>query len=321
MTNIKSQYPTIPIITGATAVGKTDLTVELANYFDIEIISVDAYQIYQFMNIGTACPSKEVLSQVKHHLVDELHPKEHYSAGIFFDKIDNELIEDIVGRGKIPIISGGTPMYINSIVCGMFDESIPKAKTELEIEAYRNEIREMSENGKLSSLYEKLQAVDCEYSQKISPNDTNRILRALELNYSYNSNVQIIWKNNNRKTRFNFNVIWISQNRQKIYDNIDRRVEKMIEAGWVSEVENLVNMGLTPEFGSMKAIGYPQLYDVIVNGKPLNNAIEDTKTKTRNFAKRQEVWFKSDKFSKIILEKDNLSNAYFKEIIAKIVGI
>jgi len=275
----------IPIITGYTASGKTDISLKLAEKLDIEIISADAFQVYRFMDIGTGKPSKSELAKVKHHLVDCLNPDEVYSAGIFFEKAET-IIEDILSRNKIPLVVGGTGLYVEVLTKGIFKSP------EVDKELRQQILSDLSEKG-IDYFYQQLLLKDAEYAKKISKNDKNKIVRAFEIIETTGMTVTEAHRNFHRNPRFDYEIFIIDKDRKDLYKSIDERVLKMFQKGWVDEVNQLLNLGYSPGNHSFKAIGYREIASFIKNSSPtIEILIRDIQTKTRQFAKRQYTWFK-----------------------------
>ncbi|MGB9731560.1 MULTISPECIES: tRNA (adenosine(37)-N6)-dimethylallyltransferase MiaA [Calditerrivibrio] len=275
----------IPIITGYTASGKTDISLKLAEKLDIEIISADAFQVYRFMDIGTGKPSKNELAKIKHHLIDCLNPEEVYSAGIFFEKTET-IIEDILKRNKIPLVVGGTGLYVEVLTKGIFKS--PKVDKEL-----RQQILNDMEDKGIDYFYHQLILKDAEYAKKISKKDKNKITRAFEIMETTGMTVTEAHRNFHRYPKFDYEIFIIEKDRKELYKSIDERVLKMFQKGWVDEVNHLLNLGYSPENHSFKAIGYREIASFIKNGYPsIEKLIQDIQTKTRQFAKRQYTWFR-----------------------------
>ncbi len=274
----------IPLITGPTASGKTALVLSMAEKHDIEIVSADAYQVYRYMNIGTAKPSEEELKSVPHHLIDIMNPDETYSAGIFFEQAET-VIQDILSRGKIPLIAGGTGMYVQTLQKGIFDapDRDPSIRAGLE---------ERIKSDGIETLYGELSSIDPEFAAGVKPTDPTRIIRGLEINTQLSMNVRDAQKKYHRNPKYEYNIAILSDDRQKIYDRINRRVLTMFEDGWTDEVKRLLDMGYSPELDSFKAIGYREIAECLRTGTNPMSVCERIQTATRNFAKRQLTWFK-----------------------------
>lgn len=275
----------IPIITGYTATGKTELSLRLAEKLDIEIISADAFQVYKFMDIGTGKPSKDELLKVKHHLIDFLYPDEIYSAGIFFEKAEST-IEEIIKKNKIPLIVGGTGLYVEVLTKGLFKSP------EINIE-FRNQLLKDIERKGTEYFYNILMEKDPEYAPRITKGDRNKIVRAFEIMESTGTTVTEAHKIYHRHPKYSYEIFIIDKTRERLYDDINKRVVKMFEMGWIDEVKSLLDKGYSPVNHSFKAIGYSEIVSFL-NGKiaSKDKLIQQIQTKTRQFAKRQITWFK-----------------------------
>jgi tRNA dimethylallyltransferase len=274
----------IPVITGPTAAGKTAIVLGFAEKYDIEIISADAYQVYKYMNIGTAKPDEEELAKVPHHMINVLTPDMTYSAGVFFEEAE-KIIKDILARGKIPFVAGGTGMYVETLQKGIF--AGPERDEKL-----RAEIVSMGDEKGYDYLYNLLCEQDPTFAAKIKSADKTRILRGLEINKLCGMNVEEAQKKYHQNPQFEYDIFVLNEDRQVIYDKINRRVDIMFEMGWVDEVRNLLDMGYDESMDSFKAIGYREITRSVKEGTdPLLNS-DKIKKNTRNFAKRQLTWFR-----------------------------
>lgn len=273
------------IILGATATGKTNLAISLAKKLNTEIINADSMYVYKYFDIGTAKPSKEELSQVKHYLVDFLEPHIDYSVASFREDV-KDIIEKNFNNNKIPIIVGGTGFYIESLIkpftYGSAEKNLAlRQKLLAEQEKYGNEY-----------LYEKLKELDYDTSLKLHKNDTKRVIRAIEIFMTSGSkkseivnDTQIIFKSPL--------IIGLNIDRNVLYNRINSRVDNMINNGLIEEVKKLYNLGYSPDnCNAMKGIGYKEIVSYLNNECTLEEAIEKIKQHTRNYAKRQITWFK-----------------------------
>lgn len=274
----------IPIITGPTATGKSQFALNLSKYVDIEIISADAFQVYKYMDIGTAKPSKEDQKICPHHLIDIFTPDIQYNVGIFFNFCET-LIPEILNRKRLPVIVGGTGLYVEAIYKGMCQVS---GRDKL---VYESLVAECEIYG-LNKMYEKLELIDKEYAKKISNNDKKRILRGLEAYYVTGMPITELHKRYHKRLDYEFDVYVFNLDRELLYEKIDRRVVQMIENGFVSEVEKLINMGYSEECPGFKAIGYREIANYLKNGGDQTEVVKEIQKKTRNFAKRQLTWFR-----------------------------
>ena len=295
----------IPVITGPTASGKTDFVLKLAEHFNIEIVSADAYQVYKNMDIGTAKPKKKELKKVPHHLIDILTPDKTYSAGDFFENCE-EKVKEILSRGNLPVVVGGTGLYVETLIKGIFKG--PSRNDEL-----RNELRNIAKKKGLEYLYNVLKKVDPDYAAKISPNDLVRIIRALEVYEVMKIPFTKAHELFQKKPAFSYEIFVFYREREVLYDKINRRVELMFEEGWIEEVNKLLEMGYSSKFPSFKAIGYSEIEFYLKNREyNIGKLIEDIQKKTRRFAKRQFTWFRN-RIDAIWINIDEMSFEEFKE--------
>ncbi len=283
----------IIILLGPTGVGKTVVSILLAKHLNTEIISSDSMQVYKHMDIGTAKPSKEEQHTVKHHMIDIVEPWESYSAGKYIKNVQ-PIIENLHKEGKIPIVVGGTGLYIRAMTRGIFKG--PSADWYL-----RNELLEI-EKGSPGYLWEYLQSLDPVAALKIMPTDTRRIIRALEVCLKTNSVMSEMHQLLTQPLPYEFIKIGITRSRKELYRMIEQRVDKMIDAGLVDEVKNVIEMlkehfsksELNSSLSSMQAIGYKEIA-MHLNGEiSLEEAIALVKKRSRNYAKRQFTWFKKE---------------------------
>ena len=278
----------IIVICGPTGIGKTSFAISVARRFNGEIIGADSMQIYKHMNIGTAKPDTEELKLVRHHLVNFVDPKEDFDAGKFVKAADNA-IEDISARGKIPIIAGGTGLYIKALLHGLFRSKpiCPQTISEL--------TRELEEKGS-TSLYQKLEKCDPKAAKKIHPNDSFRVIRALEVCQTTGQKISDRQKNHNfEDQRYNFFKIGLYMDRGKLYDRINKRVGLMLNQGLLNEVTTLAQKGYSFNLKSMQSIGYKHMAMFINNEIDWEEAVRLFKRDTRRYAKRQFTWFHKDK--------------------------
>ena len=271
------------IITGPTGIGKTEISLKLANKYKGEIISSDSMQIYKKLDIGTAKVDLDK-TDVPHHMVDILEAHEKFSVADFKIKA-KEIISDINRRGGLPILVGGTGLYINSIVY-----NLDFTETEADYE-YRDELRKILEEKGSEFLYSKLFNLNKDMAEKIHPNNGQRIIRALEILKSGNEK-----ENNFRQENEDYNLIFIGLNmdRERLYEKINRRVDKMIELGLVDEVSSLLDEGLDKNSQSLKAIGYKEVISYLDGEIEYSEMIDLIKKNSRHYAKRQLTWFRRD---------------------------
>lgn len=299
------------IIAGPTAVGKSDLSVELAKKLNGEIISVDSMQIYKYMDIGSAKIPKEEMGGIPHYLIDCVDPHKEFSVAEF-KELATEKIKDIQNRGKLPILVGGTGLYINSIICNMnFAESDKD-------EAYREELEKIAEEHGNEYLHEMLKDIDLESYNSIHFNNRKRVIRALET-YKLTGKPFSSFKAKNSIYETSYNIYYyvLNMDREKLYDRINKRVDIMFEKGLLKEVKALKAMGLTDDMQSMKGIGYKEILYYLDGKISLEQCIEMIKQGSRNYAKRQLTWFRKDPRA-IFIDKDNFASE--EEISTKIIN-
>ncbi len=278
----------IVIICGPTGIGKTSFAIKLARFFNGEIISADSMQIYKHMNIGTAKPDAEELKLATHHLIDFLDPKESFDAGLYMKAADQS-IQKIINTGKIPIVAGGTGLYIRALLYGLFRVK-PASQDVL-----KQLNRKLNGKGTLF-LYKKLVKCDPEAAKTIHPNDAFRIIRALEF---YKTNQQKISKrktdHNFKKNRYDYIKIGLYEEREKLYERINKRVDIMLSQGLLKEVVNLVESGYSLSLKPMQSIGYKHMGMFIKNEVGWEEAVRLLKRDTRRYAKRQFTWFNKER--------------------------
>ena len=276
--------PTVIVIAGPTASGKTALSISLAKKIGGEIVCADSMQIYQDMNIGTAKVTEEEKQGIPHYLVDFVSPEQRYSVSEFKKAAENA-IEMIIKKGKVPIVVGGTGLYTDTLIYGI---EFP----EMEInEDYRKELQEQD----LSELYEKAMQIDEEATKKISKTDRKRMIRILEI-YKQTGKTKTELEKESRKNgvKYHYLVFALDMDRQKLYDKINKRVDKMREEGLVQEVQNLLKKySYFPT--AMQGLGYKEVKEYLENHITQEQMIEKIKQETRHYAKRQLTWFRKNK--------------------------
>ncbi len=277
------------VITGATASGKTALSVKLAKELNTEIVNADSMQIYKYMNIGTAKPTKEEMENVPHHLIDILTPDQNFSVADYC-KMANEKIQKIQSNGKVPILVGGTGLYVDSLVNNIQFSDIKSD------EKYRVEMEDLAKEYGNEHIYNMLIKTDPESAKKIEVADRKRIIRALEVYHC--TGKTITWHNQQSKSvpsPYNTYMFAIDMDRAKLYDKINRRVDIMFEMGLVDEVRSILNMGVDKNCTSMQAIGYKEVIDYIDGVADLDSVKDIIKQSSRRYAKRQLTWFRRNK--------------------------
>ena len=271
-------------VVGPTASGKTEYAIRLAEDTGGEIVSADSMQIYKYMDIGSAKPSADELARVKHHLIGEIDPKQPFNVSDY-QKLALECIRRIASEGKVPVVCGGTGLYINSLVYKM-DFSAPEGD-----DAFRQRIfRE--EDGDTERLHERLRRLDPDAAEAIHPNNVKRVLRAIER----------LEKGEGKLTEFAAAtepsdviepvMLGMDVERSVLYDRINRRVDLMLQNGLAEEVKSLMDMGFTSSDAAMKGIGYKEIIDAVNRGEAPESAAETIKLNTRHYARRQMIWLR-----------------------------
>lgn len=284
----KQRLPLI-VLTGPTAVGKTALSVKLAKAVNGEIISADSMQVYRHMNIGSAKVTKEEMDGIPHHLIDVLEPEEEFNV-VLFQKLAKQAIADIAGRGKLPLLVGGTGFYIQSV---LYDIDFTETK---EDGGQRGKLEEFAQKEGAQKLHERLAAVDPKAAEQIHANNVKRVIRALE--FYEQTGMQISRHNETERQKepaYRAKYFVLTDDRAKMYERIDRRVDSMIEAGLLEEVRALQERGLKKEMVSMQGLGYKEILACLEGEYDLERAVYLIKRDTRHFAKRQLTWFKREK--------------------------
>ena len=281
--NIKNDKPKIVVICGPTASGKTALGIKIAQQANGEIISSDSMQIYKDMDIGTAKPTPEERAQAVHHLVDFVSPDQRYSVADF-KKDATEKIEDILSRGKLPIIVGGTGLYVNSLIYNIeYKEEI----TDIE---YRNELEKVD----LETLYKQAQEIDPEATAKVSQNDRKRITRILEIYHTTGKTKTQMEAESRKEVKYDYKIFVLTPERDKLYERINLRVDLMMQAGLVDEVKQLLQK--YNEFPTaMQGLGYKEVKEYLDGEITEEEMVEKIKQESRHYAKRQLTWFRQYK--------------------------
>ena len=280
--------PKVIVICGPTASGKTGLSIELAKKIDGEIISADSMQIYKKMDIGTAKVSKEEMQGIKHYLIDIVSPNERYSVADF-KKDAEKAIEEVLSKNKVPILVGGTGLYIDSVINGIEYNEI---NTDLQ---YREELENIAKKDGLEKLYNMALKIDKKATEKISKNDKKRIFRVLEIYKSTGkTKTELEIKKKKKEPKYSFWVFGTELKREKLYEKINLRVDKMIEDGLINEVEKIIKKyNNFPT--AMQGLGYKEIKEYLDGKCSKEEAIEKIKMETRRYAKRQITWFKRNK--------------------------
>jgi tRNA dimethylallyltransferase len=275
--------PPLVVILGPTAVGKTEVAVQLAGRLNGEIVSADSRLLYRGMDIGTAKPSADQLARVPHHLIDVADPDEIWSLASFQQTADNA-IREIHQRGKLPILVGGTGQYLRAILEGWQPPKIAaQPQLRIALETWAGEL------GK-EEIHRRLATVDADAAASIDPRNLRRTLRALEVIFGTGRR----FSDQRKKTETEYRVLQIglTRPRAELYARIDERIQQMLDEGWLDEVKGLLAKGYNSDLPSLSAIGYSQLIDHLNGGMSLEQAVEEIKRATRLFVRRQANWFK-----------------------------
>jgi len=274
------------VIVGPTCSGKTELAIKIARKLKTGIISADSRQFYEFLDIGTAKPSPQELNSVKHYFINNLLPGEDYNVSRF-EKEALDILDKLTGQNKIPVVAGGSGLYIKAIVDGIFDT----VDTD---DSYRIELLNLKRMHGNGILYEKLKQVDPETAAKLLPQNWKRVIRALEVYKLTGKSISEFQKEYKRETRYEFLQFGLNWPREILYKNIETRVDKMIEQGLIEEVKNLLQKGYDEKLNSLNTVGYKEIIAYLKNETGLEEAIRLIKRNTRRYAKRQLTWFRKD---------------------------
>lgn len=278
----------ILVIAGPTATGKTHLAVSLAKKFNGEVISADSMQIYRYMDIGSAKPTVDEMDGIPHWMIDTTEPTEKFSVAHYVEQA-NDAASNILSRGKLPILAGGTGLYISSFV-----DNIQFTQSETDFSLRAQLFQEAEEKG-YEALHHKLAEIDEQAAKKIHPNNIKRIVRALELYYT--TGLTLSQQNESSKlieSPYLPLMLALTTDREVLYERINLRVNRMLENGLLEEIERLKEMGLNAEMQSMQGIGYKEILQSLDGEYSLEEAVELVKKNSRNYAKRQLTWFRRD---------------------------
>lgn len=277
------------ILTGPTAVGKTDLSIQLAKVINGEIISADSMQVYRHMDIGSAKVTPEEMDGVPHHLIDVLEPEEEFNV-VVFQKLAKEALTGIYERGHIPIIVGGTGFYIQAL---LYDIDFTENDGDT---AIRRELEKLAQTQGAGCLHQMLQEIDPESAAAIHQNNVKRVIRAIEFYRQTGKKISLHNEQEREKqSPYQFLYYVLDTDRKILYERIDRRVDLMMEHGLVDEVKHLADMGCTRDMVSMQGLGYKEILDYLSEEISLEEAVYILKRDTRHFAKRQITWFKRER--------------------------
>lgn len=277
---------TVLVLTGPTASGKTRAAIELAETLNGEIISADSMQVYRGMDIGTAKASQLEQNRVKHHLIDIRNPGDPFSVAEY-QELATSAVQDILSRGKLPIMCGGTGQYLSAMMEGLIYSPATADHT------LREQLTHEAETVGLEQLWRQLLETDPETAARLAPTDQKRIIRALEV-YHQTGEIMSVHqaRSRSRGPIFDYIGFCLNHDRQQLYARIDRRVEEMVEAGLIDEVKWLISLGLPPTSTCLQAIGYKELIRHLAGDLSWQEAISLVQQSTRRYAKRQLTWFR-----------------------------
>ncbi|MBN2462442.1 MAG: tRNA (adenosine(37)-N6)-dimethylallyltransferase MiaA [Dehalococcoidia bacterium] len=300
-------------VIGPTAVGKSQLALRLAQDFDGEIVNADSRQVYRYMDIGTAKPSPVELSLVRHHLIDIINPDEPFSLAIY-QKLALETTENIQQRHKLPLLVGGSGLYIWSVIEGW---QIPPVAPDTE---FRHNLEIKAKEEGRYALYQELQKVDPVAATRIMPTNLRRVIRALEICQATGQTVSQLWQK--QPPSYPILIIGLTMQRDNLYSRIDSRVDEMIKQGLIDEVKDLEAKGYSSDLPSMSGIGYKQIGMFIQEKLALPAAIQQMKNETHRFARRQYAWFHlNDARIHWLSEADDIQKEATKLVASFLTGI
>jgi tRNA dimethylallyltransferase len=274
------------VLVGPTGAGKTELSILIASEIPVEIVSADSRQIYKYMDIGTAKPSNQILSEIRHHFINILEPDQNYSAGQFGLQA-RAVIDEIFQGNRTPLIVGGSGLYIKALLNGFFEGDVRDEKIRKSLE--KRLVREGSQ-----SLYEELVKLDQAAAMKIHPNNSQRIIRALEVCLAANEKFSDLQRKKLPKLNFRVLKFGINKPRAQLYDDINRRVDQMFSDGLVEEVSGLLDRGYKKSLNSLNSVGYKEVIDYLEGSIDFETCVDLVKQNSRRYAKRQLTWFRAD---------------------------
>ena len=276
----------VPILVGPTGIGKTYLSTLIARKLPVEIISADSRQLYRFLDIGTAKPDKNVLVAIRHHFVDFLRPDEYFSAGQF-SRLARRRITEIVKRQKVPLVVGGSGLYVRALVDGLVN-------IEIRDEKIRRALRKRLLNEGVEKLHEELKKVDPVLADRLELNDKQRILRGLEVYLVTGDKLSELQKQQEQAADIYPLFYGLRTDRKLLYERINKRVEEMFEKGLLAEVIKLKKMGYSSKLNAMRTVGYREIFEYLNENYPYEEMVSRIKQNSRRYAKRQMTWFRRD---------------------------
>lgn len=297
------------VIMGPTAVGKTKLSIDLAKKYNGEIISGDSMQVYKGMDIGTAKIKREEMEGIPHHLIDIKEPDEAFNVAQFQEFV-TDCIEQIAAKGKLPIIVGGTGLYIDAVLQQYsFSESVSD-------EEYRSKLEAIAEECGVEAVHKILQEIDPDSADRIHPNNVRRVIRALEIYHCTGEKMSEQLQKQNKEYKYDAVLIGLTMDRDTLYERINQRVDIMMEEGLLEEVQGLYERGIR-DCQSIQAIGYKELFDYFEGKVSLDQAVENLKQNSRRYAKRQLTWFRN----KMNLDWFEMDTGTYEKKVAEICAL
>lgn len=300
---------TLLIIAGPTGVGKTEISLKLAERADGEIVSCDSMQIYKGMDIGSAKADEEERRRVVHHMIDVVTPFDSFTVSDYKEAAE-KAIADILSRGKVPIMVGGTGLYIDAVIK---DLSFTEGGNDL---AYRENLEKLAQTKGKAHVHGLLAVVDPEAAEKIHPNNLKRVIRALEVQHVTGKPFSSFKDTGRLNPKYDVHYFYLNKNREDLYEGIDKRVEIMMDMGLLDEIRRLKAAGLDESYVSMKGIGYKELLSYLDGNCTLEEAKNLIKQLSRNYAKRQLTWFRHNDYA-VELNKDQYSDEEILKILEK----
>jgi tRNA dimethylallyltransferase len=272
------------VIAGPTCSGKTSLSLLLAGKLHSEIISADSRQFYKYLNIGTAKPDKVILKKVKHHFISILEPDEYFNVSIY-EKQALNIIEEMLKKNMVPIVAGGSGLYIKAITEGIFDAADLNEDLRERFNKIRNELGN-------EGLYQELKKVDPESASGMLPQNWKRVMRALEVFYTTGESIRKFYELQKREVNLDFRIYGLNWERRKLYSNIESRVDEMLDNGLIEEIKYILNKGYNRSLNSLNTVGYKEIISYLDGEISLERGVELIKRNTRRYAKRQMTWFR-----------------------------
>ncbi len=302
------------VIVGPTASGKTDVAIELAKMVRGEVISADSMLVYRGMDVGTAKPTPEEMQGIPHHLIDIVNPDEEFSVAMYQSAAE-KLITEITGRGNLPLLVGGTGLYVRSVIDHYDFTPAPRD------EGLREKLKQQAATMGAEAMHRKLAAVDPASAARLHPNDTRRVIRALEVYYQTGKPItEYQYSQQNTTPKYRLKMFGLTMDRQLLYRRIEQRVDLMLQRGLVEEVRQLM-LRYDAWGTALQGLGYKEIIAYIKGECTLEEAVEILKRNTRRFAKRQLTWFKADKRIRwLYMEDYSNKNAVANEIAKQIAG-